>query len=405
MGTALTVSTDQNHHPDIIPPELPEISVLMSVYNAEKYIGQAVESILNQTYSNLEFVIVEDGSTDQSFNILQRYADRDSRILLIQNRENIGVVHALNLGLARVRGNYIARQDADDYSFPERLKQQLAYLESNPDCGAVGTCGLYIDPDGNSGGVINNPSSNEEIQRVLLDHMCFIGPTIMIRRDTLDAAGYYFSEGLDASEDYDLCLRLAEVANVGNLEGIYYGYRQHPGSASSQRRYKQMFNKALALERAGDRRYDSDPPAEFVSLVARDYLRAAVLAYRNNEYSFARQSLSKACGLDPSVLKNAKQIKSVVHKYTPTESVKDALIYTESVFRDLFPPTIPIKRVKSKLISQLHMGEVFSSMNRGDTGELEYHLWRGIRYDPTWLLNPGVVSVLLKSMFFRNRLN
>ncbi|MBZ0310357.1 MAG: glycosyltransferase, partial [Anaerolineae bacterium] len=112
---------------------MPEISVVMSVYNGEAYLKQAVESILNQTFPDFEFIILNDCSIDRTANILQDYAERDSRIKILHNEQNLGLTASLNRGLRAAQGAYIARQDADDISLPTRFAEQVHFLNQNPD--------------------------------------------------------------------------------------------------------------------------------------------------------------------------------------------------------------------------------------------------------------------------------
>ena len=126
-----------------------KVTVLMSVYNGEKYLSQSVESILNQTYENFEFVIIDDGSTDNSYSILKQYASQYSQIVLIKNEKNLGLTKSLNLGLKIAKGKYIGRQDADDVSHPERLEREIEFLEDHLDHAAVGTFVKILDKDGN----------------------------------------------------------------------------------------------------------------------------------------------------------------------------------------------------------------------------------------------------------------
>ncbi|HEY9660554.1 MAG TPA: glycosyltransferase, partial [Allocoleopsis sp.] len=130
----------------------PQISVLMAVYNGSRYVAEAIESILNQTFTDFEFLIIEDGSTDNTVQILQDYANRDPRIKLIQNEQNIGLTKSLNKGLKLAQGKYIARQDADDVSLPHRFEQQIAVFAQNPAAVLV-SCSLeLIDATGKTVG-------------------------------------------------------------------------------------------------------------------------------------------------------------------------------------------------------------------------------------------------------------
>ena len=127
---------------------IPQVSVIMPVYNGGRYLREAVDSILNQTFREFEFIIIDDGSTDDTWSVLTDYAAHDSQVRLIQNEANIGLTRSLNKGLAVSRAALIARQDADDISMPERLARQIAFLEMHPEVGLLGTQGDFIDADG-----------------------------------------------------------------------------------------------------------------------------------------------------------------------------------------------------------------------------------------------------------------
>ena len=115
----------------------PHVSVVMAVYNTQEYVSDAIESILCQTYNDFEFIIIEDGSSDDSLNIIQSYSD--PRIKVIRNKENLKLIKSLNLGLQKACGRYIIRMDADDVSRPDRIEKQVNYMESHPDCVLCGT--------------------------------------------------------------------------------------------------------------------------------------------------------------------------------------------------------------------------------------------------------------------------
>jgi len=378
---------------------VPAVSVVMSVFNGEPYLKASVESIINQTFNNFEFIITDDGSVDNTWETLCAYARQDARIILIQNQPNAGVVQSLNKGLDKSKANIIVRQDADDISHPERIQKQLDFLDTHPDYGLVAAVPQPIDLDGNLLDLpFWNATENEEIQERLLENMCLCGPTIMVRRECLEAAGFFFSEGLDASEDYDLCLRLAEVTKIASLEGSLYLYRQHPDSASNKRAQQQMTNKAIALERAVYRRYGKNQPQGLVAMVARDYLHAAVIGVARQDLDASRESLKRALELDPSLLESDQPLEELIRAYTPNGSADTALLYTESMFNDLLPKTRQLTRMKFRLLSYIHMSEVFTGARKSQHERINAHLWRGLRYQPTLLLNRGVATILVKDI-------
>lgn len=377
----------------------PQVSIIMSIYNGEAYVSQAIESILNQTLTELELIIIDDGSTDDTWEIISKYARQDSRVVPIRNEQNVGTSGALNKGLALARGTYITRQDGDDCSLPERLAAQIAFLEKNPDIGVVGTAVQMINEQGGLLSIWSGPTTDAEIQTTLLDHMCFCGPTVLIRRQHLQSIGFYFDERLSYSEDYDLCLRLAEVTKMAGLAEPLYQYRQHANSVSYSRRYKQMHRKAMALEQAIYRRFGPAPTVDKFANVARDYLRAAILGYANDEIAGARVCLDRALTLKPALLRNGDLLEEILRRYLRDRSVEEALDFTEAIFDDLFSSQSHLSRVKARLLSKLHMNEVFVGLDQNQIGRIDQHLWSGIRQDPTWLLNRGVLALLVKTFF------
>jgi glycosyltransferase involved in cell wall biosynthesis len=207
----------------------PAVTVLMTVYNAGRYLAGSVESILSQTFRDFEFLIIDDGSTDDSAAILRRFAAADARVRLV-SRPNTGIVGALNEGLGLARAGLIARMDADDLAMPERLERQVAYLRAHQECVAVGSRVLAVDPAGDPLCDWTCEESHEEIESLLLDEgrgAGIIHPAVMFRRDAAAGVGNYRDR---AAEDKDLFLRLAEVGRLANLPEVLLHYRQHQDS-------------------------------------------------------------------------------------------------------------------------------------------------------------------------------
>ena len=183
-----------------------KISVVMSVYNAEKYLNEAVDSILTQTYEDFELILINDKSTDRSGQILGEYAQRDSRIVILENEENIGLTKSLNRGLAIAKGEYIARMDADDISVPHRFARQVQFLDENPEYSFVSSIGRYIDEDGNPEQLRLFPETNEEIYAMMPKVDAVMHPGVMFRREDIAKIGNY-CEDFRVVQDYDLWFR------------------------------------------------------------------------------------------------------------------------------------------------------------------------------------------------------
>lgn len=234
----------------------------MPVYNAQPYLAEAVESILNQSLSDFEFLILDDGSTDRSLKILQRYAAQDPRIRLT-HRANGGYVSALNELLHQARGELIARMDADDMALPERFAQQAAFLQAHPEVVCLGGAQDWIDAAGRV--LLHHPEAEQdaEIQQLALSGQTPINhPSAMIRRAALLQVGGY-DETLCPAEDLDLWLKLGEVGQLANLPDTVLQYRQHSGSVSERRQLEQTDKRRLACQQAWTRRGLQGEQAKF----------------------------------------------------------------------------------------------------------------------------------------------
>ena len=196
-----------------------KISILLSVHNAERFVHQAVESLLNQTFRDFEFLIIDDASTDATSEILRELAAQDVHIRVITNPTNLGLTKSLNIALAQARGNFIARMDADDVALPHRLEKQVAFLETHPDIDVVGTAYEWIDEDDRVIGrphVITDP---DDIHRTLPRTNPLLHSSVMIRRTTLDRVHGY-DESYRRAQDYDLWLRLSRTSRMANLPEV-----------------------------------------------------------------------------------------------------------------------------------------------------------------------------------------
>jgi glycosyltransferase involved in cell wall biosynthesis len=216
------------------------ISVLMPVYNSRRFLGQSVGSILDQTFRDFEFIIIDDGSSDRSLAILERYARRDRRIRLV-SRANTGYSRALNQALSMARGEFLARMDSDDVARPRRFERQLEYLRGHPECAAVGCRVLEIDPWGVPLKTTSNELDHDPIVEQLLKGAGaeIPHPGVMMRRSPVVALGGYRVE-YEPVEDLDLYLRLSERGRLANLPDVLLEYRQHLASVNQLRCAEQV---------------------------------------------------------------------------------------------------------------------------------------------------------------------
>ena len=207
---------------------MPAVSVVMPVYNGEKYVAEAIESILEQTFSDFELIIVDDGSQDRTAAIIRSYAARDDRIRCVMLEQNTGEAGARNRGLEQATGEYVTSSDSDDVSLPERLENQVDFLRANPAIGAVGTEALYVDENLKPWGVYGVAETRARIAYDLQMGPCIVGASIMMRREIVEACGGY-DESLERSPDIELVARLIPRTRLANLPEPLYLYRQHEG--------------------------------------------------------------------------------------------------------------------------------------------------------------------------------
>lgn len=203
---------------------MPKISVVMPAYNAEAFLQTAIDSILRQTLTDFEFLIINDGSTDRSEEIILQY--NDPRIVYIKNEKNLGVAATLNRGLALAKGEYIARMDSDDISCPARFSLQAAYLDAHPE---VGLCGGSVIPFSDEGDqeIRRFSADHNTISADLLFHSAFSHPAVMMRRSVLTDTGLCYDPKFFGCEDFRLWTQLAGATKLANLPDVLLYYRKH----------------------------------------------------------------------------------------------------------------------------------------------------------------------------------
>lgn len=207
---------------------MPQISVLLPAYNAEKYLAESVQSILTQTYTDFELLLLDDGSTDRTPTIAADLAKTDPRIRVITNPRNLGLSRTLNLGIAQSKADLIARMDADDISLPTRFAKQVEYLQTHHHIGVVGGNREFITADGNSTLQPTKCKPNPQLADLLRENK-LAHPTVMFRKSLVQQVGGYDTL-FHHSQDYELWCRLAKITNLANLPDCLVKYRLHAES-------------------------------------------------------------------------------------------------------------------------------------------------------------------------------
>ena len=268
---------------------MPAVSVLMAVHDAERYLKEAVESILDQTFRDFEFLVVDDGSTDATGAILSNYTDSRLRVIRLEN--NGGLPAALNIGLREACGPLIARMDGDDVSDTRRLELQVAFMHEYPDVLLLGTGFVRIDAAGRPFDKVQLPTEDGVLQGQLLVGSQFCHPSVMVRTDIMRAVGGYRSISGGAAQDYDLWLRIAEHGKIANLQQPLLRYRMHEGQISVGRleRQRQAANiyRTLALQRRSGLGENLDAAQRENASDGADMTRAVSAEYRLRALRFA----------------------------------------------------------------------------------------------------------------------
>jgi hypothetical protein len=235
----------------------PLVSVVMSVFNGERFLREAVSSILEQNLREFELIIIDDGSTDGSGLILDSYQNSDVRVA-VYHQENRGLIASLNRGCALARGKYIARMDADDITVRGRLQRQVEFMEDHPEVGVLGGAIEWIDTTGKSLLRCSFPTSDREIKSALRRGDCPLAhPTVLMQKEVFASVGGYRSAMVHA-EDYDLWLRIADRFQLANLDAVVLKYRVHPNQVSVRRCGQQALSNLAARIAASSRR-NGDP--------------------------------------------------------------------------------------------------------------------------------------------------
>jgi len=212
----------------------PEISVITTVINCEKYIEESVKSIAAQTFTNFEHIIVDDGSTDGTAEILYRLAEKDKRIKFIELGENLGRVKSLNLALENSIGKFIAIQDADDISLPNRFEEQIKFFTRHPEYVLLGSDISVVDKDLNILSSPVRPESDGEIRFNLIFKCTLANPSIMFRKEILDKNKIFYEEDFPFAEDFRIFTHIIKFGKVYNLDKRLILYRNHDVNSSNK---------------------------------------------------------------------------------------------------------------------------------------------------------------------------
>jgi glycosyltransferase involved in cell wall biosynthesis len=222
----------------------PIVSVIMPVYNAAEFLPQSIESVLNQTFSNFEFIIVDDASTDNSWKIIKSYASKDKRIIPIKNRINLGVSLTSNIAISIAKGKFLARMDADDISLPHRLEQEINFLTTNPSVIAVGGQCTIIDEFNRPLGKKTFPTLPSDLRKMIFWAIPMQQPSMMVNLSRLPKNFTWYSQNKSSAEEVDLFFHFMSFGDIANLNDEVLLYR-HLSNSLSHRNPKETFKLTL----------------------------------------------------------------------------------------------------------------------------------------------------------------
>lgn len=241
----------------------PRVSVILCVFNGVRHVSRAIESILRQSYGNLELIVVDDGSTDETPSILARYSDPRLRVV---RQSNVGLTRSLNRGIDLARGEFLARQDADDVSMPQRLEKQVELLDDNPETGFSGTWVHLIDEQDRVFGDVQYAVDDDRIRAAHLQENQFAHGSLLLRKSLVKRVGGYRPE-FRFAQDYDLTLRLLEITQAANVPRCLYLLRHTADKLSYIHAREQLVCAVAARELAQCRNAGQDettPPGELI---------------------------------------------------------------------------------------------------------------------------------------------
>ncbi|MBI4930130.1 MAG: glycosyltransferase family 2 protein [Bacteroidetes bacterium] len=208
----------------------PAVSVLMPVYNVEQYVGEAIESILKQNFSDFEFIIINDGSTDKTLQVINSYYD--NRIRVFSNDKNAGIARASNIGLVHATGKYMMRMEGDDISHPERLEKQYRFMENHSE---IGICGTHMQLFGQQDSISRCSMDDEEIKAGLIWSTTMNHGTIIMRLDPIRKNGFFYNESFPMAEDWLFFYKVKDAMKFANLDEVLYFYRK--GEHNTTKKY------------------------------------------------------------------------------------------------------------------------------------------------------------------------
>lgn len=382
-----------------MPGHIPAVSVILPAYNAGNYVGAAIESILSQTFSDLELLLIDDGSTDDTLSIA--LGIRDPRLRVLRNPRNMGLVASLNHGIAEAHGALLARMDADDVSAPERLAVQVQWIEAQPRVGVLSCHYSTFDDQHFALDTVALPISDAGVRHNLYAKThCFCHPAVLMRRAALEQAGGYRAEWFPA-EDRELWMRMLETWHGANVPQVLHHMRIHGNSISRQnmRRQNDLVVKATAAALARRQTPVDANEAAQRSGWSRGELFLAFAAASNGETDPVNQHLLEAMSLDADAASNSfeellrERIASYMHH--SGADVDGCLALLQRIFDALPPSLAPLRALQPRLQSQIHAIAAYHHAQIGDMKQSKREAARALLADRHQWRNRGLIKLAM----------
>lgn len=386
----------------------PLVSVLMPVYNGSAFLRPAIESILAQTMCDFEFLIIDDGSTDDTSAIIDSFSDR--RIVVSPNPRNLGLTQSLDRGIHMATGKYIARMDADDISLPDRLEKQVEFLERHSDHALVGSAWLQIAEDGTPLREITPPIDHKVIYEQLLYDNCFCHGSVLMRRQiAIDLNGYQLEA---PTEDWFLWLRIADQYKVANLAEVLYLLRLNSASISARQQVKQWQAGIQIIQDAFARRRLLIPGYRPHPLVeTRLYMNIALMAIANGNTEDAVHYINSAYEISGGIERDSRYIleqlryrafaiaMTEIKITSSSEQFESGVNYIHQFF-DLLPQGAKneIGSAKAATLGWLHTAYAFRQRDMGNWSAIRRECLLAWRHDLRNIRNRGLWSIFVKSL-------
>ena len=372
-----------------------KVSVIIPAYNQVHYLADAIRSVLEQTEPDLELIVVDDGSTDSTAEVV--HGVRDERLRYIY-QENRGLSAARNTGIRCATSPYLTFLDSDDLFLPEKLEILLDEMENHPELGLVAGQAIPINEEGRQIGRVFATPLPEDSSKLLLGNPLHVG-SVMLRKRWQESAGW-FDESLRSYEDWDMWLRLARLGcPMGWVAKPVSLYRFHPEQMT--RIGKQMTTATFTVldkifanpHLPPDWRDRRDVAYSHASL------RAAAQAYHAGDYPLAQQYIAEAVRLNPELAEaGGQKLADQFLAWTDLPKVKDPFAFLERIYAHLPQKLETLQRRKRRNLSRAAIQTAFEAYQAGDLSASRTAIRRAVRYQPGWLLNRGVVAILIRSI-------